>query len=568
MALLLVVSGAWIGYKRLAQPACSGEVRLRVAATPEMAPAVQAAAAKWSDDGAAVGGVCVVADVQATEPVDVAAAVAGQHGVTLPGVGQASGDAVLPDVWVPDSSTWLLRLQSAASGFAPSNRASIARSPVVVAMPEPLATTMGWPGKKLTWVDLLTQLNTGTRLKAGIVEPNRDAAGLSGLLSIGQAAAAAGPDAQKQTTGALRALASSRSLLRQDLLERFPRSGDPAALASALSAAALSEEDVIFYNSKKPPIPLAALYLEPAPVSLDYPYAVMPGIEPARAAAADRLFEVLNTSGFRNRLGSQGLRAPDGTVTAGMNAPQGAPSPAGSPPAAATPQPGGTAATGGLAREVVERALSTWSIATQTGRMLAVIDVSGSMTTPVPNAKNATREQVTVATATKGLGLFDDSWAIGLWVFSTNMVGSQPWQQVTPIAPLASGRNRLLAGLAGVRPNKDGGTGLFDTTLAAYKTVQDGWEPGKVNSIVLFTDGKNENAGGLNQQQLIAKLKAAADPDRPVQLIIIAIGKEVSRAELDAIVKVTGGGVFPSEDPAEIGTIFLKAIALRPPSTR
>ncbi|GAB3814514.1 substrate-binding and VWA domain-containing protein [Micromonospora zhanjiangensis] len=566
--MVLVVTGAWFGYQKFTEPACSGELRIRVAATPEMAPAVQAAAAKWSSDGAAVGGVCVVADVQAAEPVDVAAAVAGQHGVTLPGVGQASGDAVLPDVWVPDSSTWLLRLQKAAAGFAPSNRASIARSPVVVAMPEPVAATLGWPDKKLTWNDLLGQLTTGTKLKAGIVEPSRDAAGLSGLLSISQAAATAGPDAQRQTTGALRALAATKSVLREDLLQRFPRAGDPAAIAAALSAAAMSEEDVIYYNAKKPPIPLAALYLEPAPISLDYPYAVMPGIDPARAAAAGRLFELLNTAGFRDRLGAQGLRAPDGTVTPGLSAPQGAPSPAGSPPGATTPQPGGTAAAGGLAADVVERALSTWSIATQSGRMLAVIDVSGSMERTVPTANNATREQVTVAAASKGLGLFDDSWAIGLWTFSTNMVGSQPWKQLVPIGPLSSQRTKLLAGLTTVVPKPDGNTGLFDTTLAAYKAVQDGWEPGKVNSVVLFTDGKNENPGGLTQQQLIAKLKAAIDPERPVQVIIIGIGRDVSRAELEAIVKVTGGGQFVTEDPAEIGTIFLKAISLRPPATR
>ncbi|MFD0823397.1 VWA domain-containing protein, partial [Micromonospora zhanjiangensis] len=78
--MVLVVTGAWFGYQKFTEPACSGELRIRVAATPEMAPAVQAAAAKWSSDGAAVGGVCVVADVQAAEPVDVAAAVAGQHG--------------------------------------------------------------------------------------------------------------------------------------------------------------------------------------------------------------------------------------------------------------------------------------------------------------------------------------------------------------------------------------------------------------------------------------------------------------------------------------------------------
>ena len=95
-------------------------------------------------------------NVTASEPVDVAAAVASKHGATLAGVGQASGTAVTPDVWVPDSSTWLLRLKNGgATAFAPANGASIARSPVVVAMPEPVATRLGWPDKKLSWTDLL-----------------------------------------------------------------------------------------------------------------------------------------------------------------------------------------------------------------------------------------------------------------------------------------------------------------------------------------------------------------------------------------------------------------------------
>ena len=85
------------------------------------------------------------------DPVDVAAVVAGRHGVSLAGVGQPSGTLGSPDVWVPDSSTWLLRLRGAASGFSPTNVTSIARSPVVVAMPEPVAAAVGWPREKLTW---------------------------------------------------------------------------------------------------------------------------------------------------------------------------------------------------------------------------------------------------------------------------------------------------------------------------------------------------------------------------------------------------------------------------------
>ncbi|MEU5783920.1 substrate-binding domain-containing protein [Micromonospora lupini] len=562
--VLVVTTGVWFGYKELIQPSCSGEIRLAVAVASELAPAVDAAASQWVKDGAAVGPTCIRVDVSASDPVDVAAVVAAKHGAVLAGVGQASGTAVTPDVWVPDSSTWLLRLKKDATAFAPTNGASIARSPVVVAMPEPVATRLGWPNAKFTWTDLLKQVNSSKPLRTGIVEPTRDAAGLSGLLSLTTAASGAGGDAQRNTVGALRALATGRSSLRNDLMARFPTATDPTSIASALGAAALSEEDVIAYNSKKPPVPLAALYMEPAPMPLDYPYAVLPGIEPTKAAAAKVLFELLTAPKFRDRLAAQSLRGPDGNWGAGFNAPQGAPSPAGG--ASTAPAAGGTAA-GGLDPAAIQRVVSSWSIATQSGRMLAVIDVSGSMKDQVPSANNRSREEVTVDAARRGLGLFDDSWSIGLWTFSTKLVGNRDYRELVPIGPLSGQRAQLEGALATIKPSS-GDTGLYDTMLAAYQAVQEDWQPGRVNSIVLFTDGKNEDDNGLNQQQLLAKLKQIADPERPVQVIMIGIGEGVSKTELESITKVTGGDVFVTKDPSEIGSIFLTAIARRPPAPR
>ncbi|WP_406041517.1 substrate-binding and VWA domain-containing protein [Micromonospora sp. NBC_00898] len=568
--VLVVVAGSWFGYQQLAGPSCSGRIQLSVAATPEIEPAVKAAADKWVADGAAVGGTCIAVNVTSSESVDVAAAVASKHGATLAGVGQASGTAVTPDVWVPDSSTWLLRLKNGgATAFAPGNGASIARSPVVVAMPEPVATRVGWPDKKLSWTELLKAVTTGkSPLNAGIVEPTQDAAGLSGLLSLTAAASSTGSpgsrDAQEAMVGALRALATNRSSIRQDLLARFPRSKDPTAIANGLGAAALSEEDVMAYNQTKPPIPLAALYLDPSPMPLDYPFAVLPGIEPAKESAAKVLFEVLTTPGFRNRLAAQSLRSPDGNWGEGFKAPQGAPSPAGG---GATVAPTGQGAAAGLDPVAIARATTTWSAATQSGRMLCIIDVSGSMKDPVATANGASRQQVTVAAATQGLGLFDDSWSIGLWIFSTNLNGSLPWRQIIPIKPLSSNRGGLQQGLASIKPSK-GDTGLYDTMLAAYKEVQRDWQPGKVNSIVLFTDGKNDNASGITRAELLGQLKKLKDPEQPVQVIIIGIGSDVSLAELKSITDVTGGAPFVTADPTKIGEIFLQAIALRPPAPR
>ncbi|MGQ5262780.1 substrate-binding domain-containing protein [Micromonospora sp. ZYX-F-536] len=562
--VLVVTTGVWFGYRELIQPSCSGEIRLAVAVASELAPAVDAAASQWTKDGAAVGGTCIRVDVSASDPVDVAAVMAAKHGAILAGVGQASGTAVTPDVWVPDSSMWLLRLKKEATAFAPTNGASIARSPIVVAMPEPVASRLGWPNTKFTWTDLLKQVNSSKPLRTGIVEPTRDAAGLSGLLSLTTAASAAGGDAQRNTVGALRALATGRSSLRNDLLARFPTAKDPTSIASGLGAAALSEEDVMAYNSKEPPVKLAALYMEPAPMPLDYPYAVLPGIEPSKASAARVLFELLTTPTFRNRLAAQSLRAPDGNWGSGFKAPQGAPSPAGG--ASTAPATGGTAA-GGLDPAAIQRVVTSWSVATQSGRMLCVIDVSGSMKDEVPSANNRSREEVTVDAARRGLGLFDDSWSIGLWTFSTKLVGNRDYRELVGIAPLSGQRAQLEAALGTIKPSS-GDTGLYDTMLAAYKTVQADWQPGRVNSVVLFTDGKNEDDNGISQAQLLAELKRLADPDRPVQVVMIGIGEGVSKAELESITKVTGGGSFVTKDPTEIGSIFLNAIALRPPAPR
>jgi secreted protein with Ig-like and vWFA domain len=157
----------------------------------------------------------------------------------------------------------------------------------------------------------------------------------------------------------------------------------------------------------------------------------------------------------------------------------------------------------------------------------------------------------------------DNSWAVGLWTFSTQLDGGNDWKQLVPIGPLSSQRQDLQAATAGIQPKPNGGTGLYNTVLAAYKNVQAGWDPGRVNSIVLMTDGKNEDAPGLTLDGLVEELKKAADPARPIEVIAIGIGDQVSQAELQRITDTTGGATFLAPDPAKIGEIFLQAVGLR-----
>ncbi|MEV6490180.1 substrate-binding domain-containing protein, partial [Actinoplanes sp. NPDC051633] len=301
MAIVVVIAGSWLGYQQLADNKCSGSIPLTVAAAPEIAPAIEQTAQKWMTDGANVNGTCVDVNLTAVNPATMAAAVARDHEVSLTGLGTAPRSVTVPDVWVADSRSWLLRLKAEASGFTPADGAPIALSPVVVAMPTPIAERFGWPDKKLGWKDLLAQMTKKNDVRTGIVDPTRDAAGLAGLLALA-GAAPEGAQGQQAKVGALRALAAGSSSLRDDLLQRFPRSADPAGIASGLSAAPMSEEDVIAFNAERPPLQLAALYLDPPPPGLDYPYAIMPQVDLQKSAAAAGLHPPLQTPAFKDAL--------------------------------------------------------------------------------------------------------------------------------------------------------------------------------------------------------------------------------------------------------------------------
>jgi hypothetical protein len=550
LAVLVVLAGSWYAYAKVSKPGCGSPVRLSVAAAPELAPALQAQAGEWAS-GARVSGNCVAVDVIAVESADIAAAVAAQGNVQLTGVGLASGKTKIPDVWVADSSLWLLRLRTAKQDSVPATGQSVAKSPIVLAVPEPIATTLGWPQAKLTWGDLLKKVTADSKLKVGIVDPVRDSSGLSGLLAMSVAAQATGAQATQNATAALRALAAGSSSVRDEVLRRFPHATDPASLASGLSVAPLSEQAVVTYNATQPPVRLASLYVEPAPAPLDYPYVAMPGLSADKAAAASSFAKALAADSFRDRLAGLGLRSADGSTGKGFQMPAGAPASLNSP-AGAT-----------LDGATLDKLLQTWLTVALPARMLAVLDVSGSMLITVPTAGNRTRMEVTTEAARKGLGLFDDRWSVGLWVFSTLLDGNKDHKELAPIAPLSAQRTQLLQSLAQIKPKKDGDTGLYDTILAGYKAVQQGWDEGAINSLVVMTDGQNEDDNGLSIDQLLAELQKTVDPKKPISVILIGIGTTIGQAEMEKITNAVGGGTFIAPDPAKIGEIFLKAISLR-----
>jgi hypothetical protein len=87
------------------------------------------------------------------------------------------------------------------------------------------------------------------------------------------------------------------------------------------------------------------------------------------------------------------------------------------------------------------------------------------------------------------LTYFPDKSQVGLWEFAENRDGRRPWRELSAIKPLtAKHRAELNKNLDALPRQTGGGTGLYDTFLAAYRVAQNTYDPTHVNSLVLLTD--------------------------------------------------------------------------------
>ncbi len=352
VVVLVMLAGAglllWLD-GRSTPGTCHSGLTVTVAAAPEIAPAIRAAVGHLPDNTNSAS--CATYVVNAVEPADIAAVLAQSAGATLTGLGQAAGTVHAPDVWIPDSSIWLRRLIAKAPGVVPAAAPSIAQSPLVLAMPQPVAVTLGWPDTQLSWDSLLPKLLGESGLHPGIVDPDRDVTGLAGLLALRAAAPGINQDQEQVVLGGMRILATGRATLRADLLSQFPRAGDVRTVALSLSVAPLPEQAVIGYDAAEPPVPLVAVPFGGGAPALDYPYVVLPGDSSATVDRAQLLLSALTGPAYAQQLAAVGLRTRDGGTGAGFTTPPGTPSAAPAAGPAADPA-------------VIDATLATWGSVT------------------------------------------------------------------------------------------------------------------------------------------------------------------------------------------------------------
>ena len=534
--LVAVPIVALLGLSAYAAPGVAGVCLykgepLRVQADPAIAPALRAVAHRIdpSDTG------CRQVSVTAAAPGTVA-----RHAI--------SDSADLPDVWVPDSSAWPYLVRQSGAGSAadaiPASGPSLATSPVVLAVSTTTADALGWPKRPLQWSDVFGAV--GSRgLRLALPDPRRYAPAAASL--IGQSTATGPGAGTAPLSAALRNVDPNQPGEPDQLLEWV------TSTPSTPLAAPVPEQEVWAHNAHSRHLELVAAYGGATAPSVDYPYLVLTHDDELRTVA-DTLLARLRGVPAVQRLQAAGFRTSNGFA-----------GPALSPGLGVRPDRAMVTAAQPAAVTAAIRAMDR---ARRDSRVLAVLDVSGSMATRLPDG--STRMDVARQSAAAALGTLSDHSEVGLWAFSTNLQGPLGYRPLVETGSLISSigmtprRQALNLALAHLAPKIGGGTALYDTVLAAVRNARQGWSDQAQNVVVLFTDGRNDVPGGMSLQTLLATLHREADPRRPVPVVTIALGADSDVASLHAIASTTGGAAYVAQTPLQARQAFLDAIARQP----
>jgi Mg-chelatase subunit ChlD len=284
-----------------------------------------------------------------------------------------------------------------------------------------------------------------------------------------------------------------------------------------------------------------------APV-LDFPLALRDDPAPGTREIARRLLRYLKSNDGAAVLREHGLRPVIG------------------------PAPGGTRSDVSTylrtppARAVADT-VQSWKTLAIPSAILAVVDASGSMDF---DAGTGTRMDLLADAAGIGLSFLPDHARVGLWVFSIDQGGPrQDWRVLEPIRrldDLRSGRTQrsALRQWATRLPSlTNGGTGLYDTALAAYREAVRRYRPHYSNAVVLMTDGQNEDPGSIRLGPLLDRLRELRDPARPVRIVGIAISDDADLGALERMARATGGEAYLAEQPQDILGVFARAVLSR-----
>ncbi|GII20574.1 substrate-binding and vWA domain-containing protein [Planosporangium mesophilum] len=552
-------------------------VALTVAASSEKSALLTELATGYNSSDRTFGGRC--ADVKIVSKASGAAMEA-----LAAGWDPARDGGPPPQVWTPAASSWVSLLrQRAASGdratlVGDAKPASIAQTPLVLAMPKPMAEALGWPGKPLGWSDVLGLTNDPKgwgavghpewgSFRLGKTNPHYSTSGLNA--TVGSYFAATG---------------RSSDLTAADLAD--PKVGDfvkgveagvvhygdttltfLSNLAAAdargqgmnyISAVAVEEKSVYDYNQgnptgdpklagkgQKPRVPLVAVYPKEGTLVSDNPYVVLATASDEQKAAAEDFLKYLQSPERQRRFTDAAFRSFDGKPGSVLSQANGL-------------LPGQELnALDVPASAVLDKALQTWDSQRKRARVLLVLDVSGSMGDLTSNGKS--KLEVAKQAGLRAVDLFAPDDEVGLWTFSSEVRGaSTPYTEQVPIGPVAANSGRLKQTINSMAA--DGGTALYATTRAAQQKLLSAATPDRINAVVLLTDGKNEYNKDSDLNGLLRDLDAS-NLENSVRVFTIAYG---DKADLDTLKRISSSSraaAYDARNPISIDSVLVNVIS-------
>jgi Ca-activated chloride channel homolog len=555
----------------------SGCVVLQVAASSEKAALLRDLAADYVDDDGEAGGTC--ARVEVTSKAS---------GGAMEALGRGWDDALdgpRPDVWSPASTSWtaLLRQRTTARDAADlvpdGELPSIAQTPLVIAMPRPMAETLGWPDAPLGWSDVLTLSQDPQgwgsygkpwgAFKLGKTHPGFSTSGLhatvgayvaaTGLSSDLSEADLADPEVQEYVRGVENAAVhyGDTTLTFLSNLQRADQAGQGLSYVSAVT---VEEKSVWDYNQGNPSgdpqtlgdaapprAPLVAVYPQEGTLVSDNPWVVLQAdwVDDGKRAVAEDFLAYVQDDAAQERFAQAGFRGFDGTVGPLITPEEGL---LPQQPAITLQPP---------SPPVLDAVQASWEQLRKRARILLVLDVSGSMGEYVGSA-DQTRLDLAKQAASEAVTRVAPDDEIALWIFSTDLDGSRPYRELVSFGPAAQQLGQVRSQIDALVAQ--GGTGLYATTRAAARQMKESFDPSRINAVVVLTDGKNEYAPDSDIDSLTAAL-GSEDADRQVRVFPIAYGEDADIAELRKIAEASRAAVYDASDPASIDKVLTAVLS-------
>jgi Ca-activated chloride channel family protein len=576
---LLTGGGGNAGPKATApsSPDSTGCTVVHVTASSEKAALLTQIAADWANTDPKVAGKCARAQVTSKA--------SGGAGDALARGWNDAVDGVRPDVWSPAASSWtgLLRQKTTVADkpdlIGPDKLPKIATSPLVIAMPKPMATALGWPGKPLGWGDVL-RLAQDPKGWAGVnqpygaftlgkTNPNFSTSGLNATIGTYVAATGTSSDLTLANLADARvqryAQAVEQAVVHYGdttltFLSNLQQADDRGLGLGYISAVAVEEKSVWDYNQgnptgdpatlgkhARPKTPLVAIYPKEGTLLSDSPYAILKAswVDDTTRKVAEAFLSYVRGNAAQGKFAKAAFRGFDNTPVAATTRDNGLlPS---EPKVVLNPP----------SPPVLAKVQALWNDQRKAAKVLLVIDTSGSMGDGAGNGQ--TKLELAKSAALRALDQFGPRDDVALWQFSTPGNGrTEPYAQLVPFTPISRGKAALRQQISLLTPN--GGTALYATARRAFAVMSSQAAGDRINAVVLLTDGRNEYPPDTDVESLYRQL-APEDSARAVRFFPIAYGGDADLPTLKKIAAAARGAAYDASDPASIDKVFTAVLS-------